>query len=267
MTSTMTGDIRHHPAFASRHLRERDVWVYLPPGYDREPARRYPVLYLHDGNNVFDEAIAFQNHEWMADETLERLIRFGELPPVIAVAVSNTPDRLSEYAWRSGNYKGEAYEPLGQAYARLLVEELKPFVDATYRTIPGAAHTGVMGSSMGGLVSLYLARHYPHVFGLIGAMSPAVMWGERIVLEDLVGLSADLRLWVDMGGKEDDTFPDALGDVRALREVLRAHGYREGENLAYVEDPQGGHNEEAWAYRLPKVLKFLFGKNHPLSIR
>lgn len=257
---TITGDVRRHAGFASRYLDdERDLWVYLPPGYDSHPQDRYPVLYMHDGNNLFDARTAFLGNEWHADETAERMIRAGELPPLIIVGVSNTPARIDEYTWQRGTVQGKPMGGKGPLYARMLVEEVKPFIDRTYRTRTDRAHTGVLGSSLGGLVSLYLARNHGETFGRIGAMSPSIWWSDRALLADLHGLRTDDRIWLDMGTREDDTPEDELDDARALAQELVGFGYVTGRTLGYMEDEGASHNESAWASRLPRALRFLFG--------
>ena len=262
--STLTGEVRSHPRFPSSFVRPRDVLVWLPPGYDADSARRYPVLYFHDGNNVLDAATSFKGVEWGADETAERLIRAGALRPFILVAVYNTPDRMAEYTPVSDERHGG-----GQAagYERFLVEELKPFVDRSYRTLPGPGSTGLVGSSLGAIVSLDLALQRPDLFGLVGCISPAVWWGRRdIVRRVTAGKGAALRVWLDIGtaeGTEKAGTREWLDDARALRAALRARGWREDRDLHYEEVEGAVHDEGAWAARLDRVLVFLLGPPHP----
>ncbi|HEY9855942.1 MAG TPA: alpha/beta hydrolase-fold protein [Stenomitos sp.] len=259
-SGTITGDVRRHAAFASKYLTDkRDLWVYLPPGYESHPRDRYPVLYMHDGNNLFDANTAFLGNEWHMDETAERMIRSGELPPLIIVGVSNTPARLDEYTWKPGAMQGKPMGGKGSLYARMLVDEVKPFIDKTYRTKSDRANTGVMGSSLGGLISLYLAKHEGATFGKIGAMSPSIWWSDRAVLADMKGLRTDDRLWLDMGTQEGDTPEDEVEGARMLDQELLGFGYVSGRSLQYMEDEGAGHNESAWARRAPMALRFLFG--------
>ena len=156
-THTLTGDIRFHHDFHSRFLaHDRDVIVYLPPGYRKTKMKRYPVLYLQDGQNLFDGATSFiPGRDWGVDETAERLIKAGEIEPLIIVGIYNTGmDRLDEYTPTADDRlkKGGSAD----LYGRMLVDELKPFIDSSYRTNSGHEHTGLGGSSLGGLVSLYL---------------------------------------------------------------------------------------------------------------
>lgn len=257
--STLTGTIRLHPGMASRHLpRSRDVRVWLPPGYDEEPERRYPVLYMHDGQNVFDAATAFIGLEWRADETATRLIEREEMEPIIIVAVSNSADRETEYAPPASSRMGSG----GDAYGRFLVEELKPFVDRTYRTRPDAASTGLMGSSLGGLITLYLGLEHPEVFTRLGVVSPPVFWDDGAILARVAAAARPrARIWLDIGTLEGVTPEEHTrwrDGARALRDALLALGFVEGRDLAYLEDEGAVHNEAAWAGRLDRALRFLF---------
>lgn len=260
---TLTGDVRHLTTLTSRFLADpHDIWVYLPPGYDSQPTMRYPVLYMHDGNNLFDAAIAFGGHEWGMDETAESMIRAGTLTSLIIVGVGNTPNRIAEYTWRQGVVDGKPKGGEGAQYARFLVEEVKPLIDKTFRTQSDRDHTAVMGSSLGGLISLYLARNDGDVFGRIGVMSPSVWWDDHAVLSDLEGLRTDERIYLDMGTNEGSTPEDArqsLADAKDLDARLISFGYRNGQSLSFYVDPRASHNEIAWAHRAPMALSFLFG--------
>lgn len=259
--ATLTGDVRRHPAFASRHVRPRDVLVWLPPGYDADTTRRYPVLYFHDGNNVLDAATSFKGLEWGADETADRLVRAGTLRPFILVAVANTPDRMGEYTPvadpRHGGGGADAYE-------RFLADELQPFVDRAYRTRTGPGDNGLVGSSLGALVSLDLAMKRPDRFGLVGCLSPAAWWagGELTARVAREGKVDGLRVWLDIGTAEGTAKAgeaEWLRDARALRDALAGRGCRPGAGLHYEEVAGAVHDEGAWAARLDRVLLFLLG--------
>ncbi|HNV72976.1 MAG TPA: alpha/beta hydrolase-fold protein, partial [Candidatus Ozemobacteraceae bacterium] len=179
--STALESVRYHRRFVSKHLgNSRSLAVYLPPQYESEPQRRFPVLYMHDGQNLFDVATAFAGVEWGADKTAQRLIEAGRLEPLIIVGIYNNEDRLNEYAPISELSRQAGGR--GADYARFVVEEVKPFIDHTYRTLPQPEHTGVAGSSLGGLISLYLGLEYPHVFSRLGVISPALWWGRQWIL-------------------------------------------------------------------------------------
>jgi predicted alpha/beta superfamily hydrolase len=260
---TLSGDIRVHRNFRSRHLTsERDIIVYLPPGYEQERRRRYPVLYLHDGQNIFDGATSFiPGGEWRMDETAQALIQAGEIRPLIIVGIYNAgTDRIDEYTpTRDAEVKqgGRA-----DFYGRMLVEELKPFIDAAYRTRRGPESTGLGGSSLGALVSLYLGLKYPRVFGQLAIVSPSVWWDQRMMVRGVqaLGKKTRTRIWLDVGTKEGRQPTDAVNNARLLRDALIAKGWRENADLKYVEDEGAEHNEKAWAERGGPLLKFLYGR-------
>ncbi len=258
--NTLTGDIRRHAHFPSAILgNRRDVLVYLPPGYRRSRAR-YPVLYLHDGQNVFDAATSYGGVEWGVDEAAEQLINAREMAPVIIVAVANSGDgRLHEYAPTAGALESREGAPrsngLARKYGHFLLNELKPFIDAHYRTRPDGDNTGLLGSSMGGLVTISLGLWYPKSFRRLGVLSPSIWWddGALYAIVDRLKRKPPLRIWLDMGTEEP-----GWGRVRVLRDCLTDKGWRIGDDLHYLEIPGGHHTESAWAARIGKVLKWLF---------
>ncbi|PKL77755.1 MAG: esterase [Candidatus Melainabacteria bacterium HGW-Melainabacteria-1] len=257
---SLSGRFRMHRQVSSAHLElARDVLIYLPPSYYRSRKRRYPVLYMHDGNNLFDTATSFAGVEWQVDEHAERLVKLKQMREIIIVGVYNTPQREYEYTWdpmlqEDGSHHGGG----GPKYARFLAEELKPFVDALYRTEAGREATAVAGSSLGGLISFYLGLHYPHVFSRIGIVSPSLWWHDGQPLKDAARMPDNLMLWVDMGTEEGDpeeTLPRTLDFVNTLREV----GYEPGENLCFSLAEGAEHNETAWAERVDEMLRYFFG--------
>jgi predicted alpha/beta superfamily hydrolase len=261
---TLTGEFRTHRNFHSRFLKsDRDVLVYLPPGYDADKKKRYPVLYLHDGQNLFDGATSFiKGAEWGVDETAQRLITGGEIEPLIIVGVYNTGrDRVDEYT----PTMDPKHKMGGKAdlYGRMLVEELKPFIDSEYRTRRDAKSTGLGGSSLGGLVSLYLALKYPQTFGRVIVASPSVWWDDRVIVREVEALKKRprLRIWLDMGTKEGGgEAEEHTRNARALRDALARKGWKEGSDLKYFEAEGAEHNERAWAARVEPMLRFLFPK-------
>lgn len=256
-TGTLSGDVRVLASVPSDHLdHARDVLVWLPPGYRADPSARFPVLYMHDGQNVMDASTAFGGVEWGADETLAALVAAGNAPENIVVAVGNSEDRMSEYTPTvDATYGGGG----AAGYARFLVEELKPLIDRLYRTRPEAASTGVAGSSLGGLVSMWLGLEHPDVFGRLGVISPSVWWDDRVIL-DLVAEAPTPavrpKVWLDIGTAEGSG-ATAVENTRALRDALLARGWALGADLGYLEVPGAGHNESAWAARLGGILAFL----------
>ena len=248
--------LRRHERFHSAFLPDdRDVLVWLPPGYDHGSSR-YPVLYMHDGQNLFDPETAFQKGEhWRLGDTAADLIAAGQLQPLIVVGVYNTGEtRLHEYTPTKDESLGGG---LAGAYGRLIVDELKPFIDDTYRTVPDAAHTGLGGSSLGGLVTLHLGFTHPDVFSRLAVLSPSVWWDRRAILSTVrqARPKPKLRLWVDMGTAEGRR---GLDDARLLKAALVGAGYGEGVDLHYAEFEGGTHSEGAWATRAGPMLKWLF---------
>lgn len=263
-THTLTGDIRVHKDFHSRILNnDRDVIVYLPPGYDQKKHTRYSVLYLHDGQNLFDGATSFiPGQEWRVDEAVEGLIARGKIEPLIVVGIYNTgKDRVNEYT----PVEDPKYKAGGKAdlYGRLLVEELKPFIDSTYRTRKDAAHTGLGGSSLGGLVSIYLGLKYPNVFGRLSVVSPSVWWANNYIVHYVEALRKKraIRVWLDIGTKEGGNAAEAQKTVKGaqlLKDTLIKKGWKLEEDLKYFEAQGAEHNERAWAARVEQILEFLF---------
>jgi predicted alpha/beta superfamily hydrolase len=254
---TLSGEFRHHHNFHSQFLEhKRDVIVYLPPGYGAEHARRYSVIYLHDGQNLFDAATAFGGQEWGVDETAQRLIESGDLEPLIIVGIYNTGEhRIDEYTPTQDprqNRGGKA-----DLYGRFIVEELKPFIDRRYRTKAGPEYTGMGGSSLGGLATLYIGLKYPQVFSKLMVMSPSVWWDSGVILRVVKHLKAkpSTMIWLDIGTKEGRFTP---GQVRTLRDALIAQGWRLGADLKFLQVKGGQHNEHDWGLRVEPALKFLY---------
>jgi predicted alpha/beta superfamily hydrolase len=270
---TLTGDVRRHEHFPSKLLaNERTLFVYLPPGYETDLTQRYPVFYLHDGQNVFDEATAAFGVEWSADETAERLIRSGHMRPIIIAGIANTPQRIDEYTPTRAPVReagGKELGGKGGLYARFLVEEVKPFIDKTYRTIPGREQTAVGGSSLGGLISLHMARSFHDAFGMCAALSPSLSWDGGWILrafsKDASGLGGT-RFWVDAGtrevtpGEDAGKLPLLIQELRDLSVIFDGAGLAPGHDYYLAEVALGEHNEAAWAARFDKVLLFFFAK-------
>ncbi|MCB9550103.1 MAG: hypothetical protein H6706_30205 [Myxococcales bacterium] len=250
----------------SAHVRPRGLTIYLPADYDADPARRYPVLYAHDGQNLFDARDAAFGVAWELDDAVDALVADGTVPPMIVVGVHNTADRIGEYT--PSRDPGRQAGGGAAAYGRFLVEELKPALDHRLRTRCGRADTALMGSSLGGLVSLWLLRAYPAVFGRVAAVSPSLWWnrGEAQGWVPDLAPGAETRLWVDAGGDEGGD-PDRDGrrsvieDSRALVEALVAAGWRFPSQIGYLEVPGAAHDEAAWQARTPFILAWLFGED------
>lgn len=265
---TLTGNIHKHTHFASKILRnERDILVYLPRGYRRNRRQRYPVLYLHDGQNVFDAATSFTHVEWGVDETAQRLIRKDLMEPTIVVAVANTgenriheytPTRgiIDEHAKRKKRSKG-----FGKKFGRFMVEELKPFIDKLYRTRPEAEFSGLGGASLGGLSTLVLGLWHPDVFTRLAVLSPSIWWDDCVIYDmvDAIqpGTKPPLKIWLDTGTNEPGWERAAV-----LRDKLIEKGWRLYDDLHYAEFEGADHSEGAWGARVEQVLRFLFPPEH-----
>ena len=249
--------LRRIEKFHSAYLPDdRDVMVWLPPVYGTEPGRRFPVLYLHDGQNLFDGRTSFvAGRTWCAHTTADRLTHERLIEPVILVGIYNTGiRRMAEYTPTRDKRFGGGDGPL---YGRLLVDELKPLIDESLRTRPGPTDSGLAGSSLGGLISLALGLDYPQVFGKLGVLSPSVWWNGRDILGRVGAARPEPRprIWLDMGRSEGLRH---LRDCDLLHHRLLSRGWRDERDVRYLRVPGGLHDEEAWARRFDRVLQWLF---------
>ncbi|HTZ34091.1 MAG TPA: alpha/beta hydrolase-fold protein [Methylomirabilota bacterium] len=246
-----------HEQFPSRYLRnQRDLIVYLPPGYDDQPDRRFPVLYLHDGQNLFDGATSFiPGMDWHVGQTADSFINEGRVEPLIIVGIYNAgKQRLGEYTPTRAPKLGGGR---ANRYAKFLQEEVQPMVKGNYRLLDGAENTGIGGSSLGGLVSLYLGLREPRVFGKIAALSPSVWWNQRVIhrFAEAVRVQPLPLIWLDIGTHEG---PRIVDDVERFRDILLGKGWQLGRDLFYQRIEGAEHNEAAWAARVGPFLEFLF---------
>ncbi|MCC6621086.1 MAG: hypothetical protein IT385_07510 [Deltaproteobacteria bacterium] len=245
-------------------LPARDVTVYLPATYDAEAGARFPVLYMHDGQNLFDpEASAFG--EWGVDEVLDGLVDAGLAPATIVVGVHNTGERIADYTPTPMDPHGGGN---AAAYADWLVGTLKPIVDQRFRTRCEREHTTIAGSSLGGLVTLFIGMRHPDHVARLGVVSPSLWWDEGKLLDEWEAWEGPLpdRLWVDMGTGEEpteapDDLPYGVDEVRRVVERALARGMVYGRDVALLEDLGAIHNEGAWRARLPAILGFLLSEH------
>lgn len=246
-----------HPQFPSRFLPDdRNITVYLPPQYEEQSERSFPVLYLHDGQNLFDPATSFvPGRTWRVAETADESILAGEVEPLIIVGIANTGDhRLGEYTpvrdWKMGGGNADKY-------GRLITEELMPFIDANYRTKQGWAYTGMGGSSLGGLVTIYLGLKYYRRFGKLAVLSPSVWWSHKSIIGYVNDARPEYRprIWLDVGDAEGKR---TLNDADLLERRLKANGWRSEIDLHYEHIAGGKHDEASWAERVGPLLRFLF---------
>jgi predicted alpha/beta superfamily hydrolase len=234
----------------------RNITVYLPDCYAREPQRRFPVFYLHDGQNLMDPATSYlPGRTWRAGETTDRMVAEGKVEPVILVGVANTGlRRMAEYT-PTKDFKMGGGD--GDRYGHLLINELKPAVDRLFRTLTRPEETGLGGSSLGGLISLYLGLGHPDVFGRLAVISPSLWWNHRAILSFVKARKAPVRprIWLDIGTGEGLRH---VRDTELLERLLWERGWTEGVDLRTLVVPGGMHDEDAWAARFDKVLEFLF---------
>jgi enterochelin esterase-like enzyme len=268
-----TGTVESYQDFPSARVAARNIDVWLPPGYAAHPRRRYPVLYMHDGQNLFDPALSYIGVDWGVDEAMTKLIAEGRAREAIVVGIWNTPLRLQEYMPRkpvAGDSLPIGVEGMGDLpaasivsdrYLDFIVHELKPFIDATYRTHAGRKDTFVMGSSMGGLISLYAAAEHPDVFGGVGAVSTHWPIGNGVVIDWLATHLPDPRthrLYFDHGTATlDAQYAPFQPRVDAM---VRANGYVDGRTLDTRVFEGAEHSERAWRQRVQVPLEFLLGK-------
>lgn len=292
--STVSGTLVLHREINSRVLQKsRTVAVWLPPGY-QESSDRYPVFYLMDGQNLFDAATSAFGVEWQADETAMRLIEQKRIPPLILVGVWNTADRIEDYT----PDRDELYRRGGNAdvFLEFLCEDLKPYIDQTYRTRTEAHWTAIGGSSLGGLFALYAGQQRPEIFARCAAISPSLGWADERQLIQIEKTSASAfagihRLWVDMGDSEGTDSDMRNRNADRLRRLERCLSAMRRTPLSDAEDripgsirsdtddlrddhessrgwrcvvvPDAGHDEHAWSERFGDILEFLWADEPP----
>jgi len=264
--SGVIGDLRLHefPSTVFRNSRRLRVW--LPPGYEapKNQGRYYPTLYLNDGQNLFDPATAFNGIEWRVDETADQLIRQTSIPPLIVVGIDHAQsDRMKEFIpYRSVDPAIPL--PQGKHYPAFLMREVMPFVCKRYRIARGPENSGLGGSSLGALISLYTVIARPGIFGRLLLESPSLYLSQRRILRR----SQTLRHWPEKvflavgtrEGGQADKDQQVVQDVRTLEEIIHSAGADESHLLVMIEEG-AAHGESAWAKRFPRALKFLFGNN------
>ncbi len=253
MKGGITGNTRLHRDLGRNGLASRDIIVWLPPGYDVDTNITYPVLYVHDGQNVFDPSTSFTLIDWQIDEHADSLITLGRMDSLIVVAINNTTYRSDEYA----------YTDLGRRYLRFLAEDLKPMIDANYRTRSDRNSTAIMGSSMGGLVSFLAVWLHPETFSAAACLSPYFPDDLPARVKRSDWPSDAIRIYVDNGGDELDTYLQE--GIDRMLPVLRAKGFEDGRNFMWRKFPDDRHNEAAWAARVGQPLLFLFGTDRTVT--
>ena len=260
-----TGDLRLHEFHSRIFANKRFVRVWLPPGYDNpaSASQQYPVLYLNDGQNLFEASASFTGVEWQVDETADRLIREGTIPPMIIVGLDNAgKDRLREYMPHRSLHP-KMFRVQGSRYPSFLFKEVMRFMASNYRVATGAGNTGLGGSSLGALISLYTAAVNPGVIGKLLLESPSLWASNRQIIRQ----SRTVKRWPDRvflatGTNEvgrEDRNRSVVDDVQELAGIFRRSGLDDSRLRLRVEEG-GTHHESAWARRFPEALTFLFGK-------
>lgn len=258
--------VRHLSAFHSTVLgNNRGVWLYLPPSFDENPLARYPVVYMHDGQNLFDPRAAFGGRTWQVSETLDAGIDALDaslhIPEVVVVGPENAgAQRIFEYTPTPDAMYMDGGG--GDLYLRFLRDELKPAIEKDAllkdRLLTDREHTALAGSSLGGLISAYGGLRQPDIWSRLGIFSPSTWWDDGYILNQVAaatGLTPRWsRVYVDSGSPSDDT-----ENTAKLAAKYRALGYSDGSDFKYVLAPGAAHNEDAWAARLPAALRFLCG--------
>lgn len=245
----ITGTVKYHKQMTGEGLLPRDIIVWLPKNYEKNKSQKYPVLYAHDGQNIFDPKTSSMGVDWQLDETVDSLIKANRIEEIIIVGINNTNDRFLDYS----------YGEKGTAYMNFIVNKLKPFIDKTYRTKSDRENTAVLGSSMGGLISLMVAWEHSDVFSKAACFSPAFKiqeldYAPYVQKEN----KKDIKLYIDNGGVGlEDQLQPGIDDVI---NILKEKGFVEGKDLMYIVDKEAEHNEAAWAKRAPSAIEFLFSK-------
>jgi enterochelin esterase-like enzyme len=256
------GNLRIHRFRSRVFANTRFVRVWTPPGFDEHASRRYPVLYLNDGQNLFDPATAFAGVHWQVGETATRLIAENRIPPLVIVGIDNTgKNRVREYIpYKSRDPK--LLHPLGAHYPEFLQGEVMPLIERQYPILNGADNTGFGGSSLGGLITLYTAMLAPDVFGKVLIESPSLFVAHRRILEQSrVREHWPSRIYLGIGTREvgsPEKDPKIVADVRELAAILGKAGLNE-KRLCVRIDEGAPHSESAWAARFPEALEFLYG--------
>lgn len=245
----ITGTVMYHKSIKAKGLQDRDLIVWLPAGYDANPRKKYPVLYMHDGQNIVDPATSSFGTDWQLDETADSLIKAKAIEPVIIVGIYNTSDRSAEYT------PGQK----GTAYMDFVVNTVKPLIDKEYRTKSGRKHTVIGGSSAGGIMAFMLAWQYPEVFSKAICMSPAFKIQHIDYVDDVLaykGKKKKLYFYIDNGGIElEERLQPGIDE---MLQALKAKNYKENKDFVWVKAPQDKHSEAAWARRMPAALKLCF---------
>jgi predicted alpha/beta superfamily hydrolase len=247
----ITGQVYYHKNIIGKNIAPRDIIVWVPPGYEAEDENKYPVLYAHDGQNLFDPATSSFGIDWQMDETADSLIKSNLVKPFIIVGIYNTIHRSAEYSEND----------TGKIYMEFVVNELKPFIDKNYKTDPGREATITCGSSAGGLISFMLLWEYPEIFTGAICVSPALKINKINYVDNVYeysGVKKPIIIYIDNGGIgiEEKLQPG----INEMVTALLSKDYIMGKDLFVFNYQNAEHNEAAWAARIWKPFKIFFGK-------
>ena len=253
----ITGIVQYHLNMKGKGIKPRDIIVWLPPFYFLEPEKRYPVLYMHDGQNIFDPRTSAFGVDWQIDEAADSLIRKELIEEIIIVGINNTPDRSSEYAEND----------TGFAYMNFIVDSLKPFIDKNYRTLSDRKYTATAGSSLAGLISFMLAWKHSEIFSMTACLSPALKIRRYNFVDNVsssTGEKKDIKIYIDNG---DNQLDDSLQTgVNEMLNELKSKGFEQGRDLYFYKDINSEHSEKYWARRIWRVLIYFFGTEKGRSL-
>ena len=248
----ISGNVEYLGQMQGEGILDRDVIVLLPNDYESNIEKQYPVLYMHDGQNLFDPTTSSFGVDWEIDETLDSLSKLGTVEIPIVVGIYNTNERTADYTIGKQS----------QDYMRFVVETVKPFIDKKYRTLTDAKNTAVGGSSYGGLIAFRLAWEYPHVFSKAFCLSPAfkvqnIDYVQNVL--DYTGDRKDLTFYIDNGGVGlEEQLQPGIDD---MLEALEARGYKKDKDFFYITDKKARHFESDWAKRMPNAFLLMYKLN------
>lgn len=253
----ITGFVEYHRNFSGSGIKARDIVVWLPPEYSSESDRRYPVLYMHDGQNIVDPSTSSFQVDWQIDEAADSLIKQKLIEPLIIVGIYNTPQRNNEYSENDTGY----------AYMNFIVDSLKPFIDRNYRTKPDRQNTANGGGSLGGLISFILAWQYSEIFSKAFCFSPAFKIDRYNFVDNVLSYSGkkkEINLFICNGDDELDTRLQT--GVDEMLNALTKKGYKERTDFYYVKAKNSQHGERDWSKNIPRALIYLFGTEKGKSL-
>lgn len=246
----ITGNVEYHRKLQGKGIKSRDIIVWLPPGYETDTGKNYPVLYMHDGQNIIDPKTSLFQVDWQLDENADTLINKSFIEPVIIVGIYNTPDRNFEYDEST----------LGKFYMNFIIDSLKPFIDRNYRTKSDRENTANGGASLGGLISFILVWEHPDVFSKAICFSPAFKIDNYNFVDNVVsyvGKKKEIKIYINNGDNELDS--ELQPGVDEMIDALTSQGYVEEKDFYFFKAKKSLHGEKDWAKNIWPALIYFFG--------